>query len=82
MDMASTTEELTLTCTPSFADLIDYKWSTYWRKHHFLGLFFHMYYVVVFTLYVIKAYLQNNDSKIFLILMLSGMIYPSVYEFI
>ena len=80
MEMASKTEELDLVITSSFADVIEYKWDTYGRSFFFLGLFFHLYYIVVFTLYVIKAYLQNDDSKIFLILMASGVIYPSGYE--
>lgn len=57
MEMAATTEELTLVCTSSFADVIQYKWDTYGRSHHFFGLLMHLYYITVFTLYVIKAYL-------------------------
>ena len=82
MDMASTTEELDLVVTSSFGDVIDYKWDTYGRSHHFFGYFMHLYYIVVFSLYVIKAYLQDNDSKIFLILYMTGTIYPSIYEFV
>jgi hypothetical protein len=82
MDMASTTEELDLVITSSFGDVIDYKWVTYGRSHHFFGYFMHLYYITVFSLYVIKAYLQDNDSKIFLILYMTGTIYPSLYEFV
>lgn len=80
MEIAAKTEELSLTITSSVADVIDYKWDTYGRSHHFLGLAMHLYYIVVFTLYVIKAYLQDNDSKIWLILLTTGIIYPSFYE--
>ena len=57
MDVASQTEELSLVVTQAFGDIIDYKWETYGRKHHFLGLTMHLFFVVVFTLYVIKAYI-------------------------
>jgi len=82
MDQASVTEELSLVCTSSFADVIDYKWETYGRSHHFFGLFMHLYYIVVFTLFVIKAYLQDDDNILFLILLCTGIVYPSLYEFV
>jgi len=85
MEMAAGTEELSLVITESFDDIISHKWESYGRKHHFLGLFMHVYYLVVFTLYVIKAYIQHNGEKVdlvYLILLISGMIYPTIYEFI
>jgi len=82
MEMAAKTEELSLMRTSSFADIIDYKWDTYGRSHHFFGLFMHLYYLTMFTLYIKKAYYQNNDKPIFLILMTTGIIYPTFYEIV
>ena len=80
MDLVSETEELTLVSQDSFKDMIEYKWSTYGRKHHLLGFFMHLYYVAVFTYFVIKAYLKGTFNNLSFILMCTGIVYPSVYE--
>ena len=61
MQLCSDTEELEMFNTEAIQNIVEYKWTMYGRKHHFLGMAMHMFYTCMLTIYVSEAYLKETS---------------------
>lgn len=60
MRLFADTDELEMFDTDTIQNIIEYKWTMYGRKHHFLGMAMHMFYTLMLNVYVMEAYLQET----------------------
>ena len=69
--------------TEVIQEIIQYKWITYGRSHHMMGLAMHFVYTFTLTLYVNEVYLvpDNEQQGIYTIMLGLGLLYPMSYEF-
>ena len=71
--------------TESVQEVINFKWDLVGRKWHMIGCISHMYYMGVIAVYIDIVYNKNlmtDENRINLQMqLLTGCIYPSVYDF-
>lgn len=63
MEILKDTEELDIFNTEVIQELIHYKWMTYGRSHHMMGLGMHFVYTFTLTLYVNEVYLAPENDQ-------------------
>lgn len=82
MQLCADTEELPIFQTEAMKDIIEFKWTMYGRKHHYLGMAMHMFYTLMITIYVHEAYMKEPaHQQMFTTLLAIGIIYPAYYDF-
>jgi hypothetical protein len=87
------TNELKILSTKVIRDVLEFRWNTYAYKFHYIGLFIHVIYVLVFNIYVSYFMqlpkLEKDESGVartFLLFFLNivmgiCLIYPMIYDF-
>lgn len=83
MSLCSDSEEIEIFQTDSLQQLIEFKWVSYGRFHHFFGCMMHLFYTGIFALYVNNACLKENEkwiNNIYAAFLLLGILYPMVYD--
>lgn len=53
IDVCKNSDELELFKTPAIQTILKYKWDTYGRNHHLIGMFFHFFYTFVVITYIV-----------------------------
>ena len=93
MNALGETEELQILSTKAIRDLLEFRWNKYAFKFHYIGLSFHVIYVLAFNIYVsyfIQLPKLNKDEsstgrQVLLVFLNSIMglclIYPMIYDF-
>ena len=82
MQLCSDTEELEIFETECMQNIIEFKWTMYGRKHHYLGMAMHMFYTLMITIYVHEAYMnQPMHQQLYTVLLAVGILYPAFYDF-
>ena len=80
----SSIEELEIFNAKSLLDLIDFKWNTYAYKIHYVGIFFHLFYIVTVFIYIYTTFLTGKFDKpgniIYTEGMIIGIFYPFAYD--
>ena len=89
LDICNESGELEIFESTNLQNIIKFKWTTFAYRLHLRGCLFHLFYVLILILYVDKVYIQNdleekgkNDKRFYSIMIISGIIYPSIYEFV
>jgi hypothetical protein len=82
MRLLKDTEELEMFDTEVIQEIIEYKWMTYGRSHHMMGLAMHFVYTFTLTLYVNEVYLvpDNEYTGMYTVMLGLGLLYPMSYE--
>ena len=86
MLLAAESDEIEIFTTDSLNNLIEFKWVSYGKRHHFVGCLMHFLYTFVFILYVSQACLNEDKDenkhtqKVYAILLLVGIAYPAAYD--
>ena len=64
--------------------LITFKWNSHAYKTHLIGYIAHQIYVIMMMIYVNEIYINNrtNEKRIFSVLLIIAIIYPTGYEFV
>jgi len=62
MSLCEETEELDIFKTKAIQDIIHYRWDTYAKNLHLMGLFFTTTYITSVILYVIEGYIEPNGE--------------------
>lgn len=57
MNAVANSDELPIFKTDLIMDMIDYKWETFAKRQHLIGLFIHVIYVIVLILYINRTFL-------------------------
>jgi len=60
MNAVANSEELPIFKTDLIMDMIDYKWETFARRQHLIGLFVHLIYIIVLILYINRTFLYMD----------------------
>jgi hypothetical protein len=58
MDLCADSIEIDIFKAENLLEIINYKWENYGYKHHIIGFSAHLFYVVIFCLYVQLAYIN------------------------
>ena len=68
----------------SVKNLLTFKWNSHAFKSHLVGCIAHFFYVTFQMIYINAIYINNNmeDKRIYSILMIVAIIYPTMYEFV
>ena len=66
-------------------DLLEFKWETYSKNMHLVGAAFHLFYLVVFMLYIITVYIdhnlgENGNLGVYVLYLAIGIAYPTTYD--
>jgi len=84
MSLCQGSTELDIFETTTLSELIQFKWQTYGRRHHFFGYSMHIVYVTILVMYINVVYIKNtgtdDDKKLYAYLLGCGMLYPLIYE--
>jgi hypothetical protein len=60
--------------------VIDYKWENYGANHHRIGFSAHLFYVLIFCLYIQVSYIHESDKQQSIFALLAfGTLYPIWY---
>ena len=82
MEICGETDELDIFDSSTVSELLEFKWTTYASKIHFVGLTSHILYVVVFSFYVNECYVYqwgNLKSTLEIVIILC-LVYPFCYD--
>lgn len=64
--------------------MIAFKWEAYAKKHHLVGCFMHLFYMIILIIYVNIIYIKNTgtdqEKQIYTGLLLVGIAYPALYD--
>ena len=83
MELCEETDELEMFEAEAMKDVIEFKWTMYGRKHHFLGMAMHMFYTLMIAIYVREAYMREpHHQSIYTLLLAMGIVYPAYYDFL
>jgi hypothetical protein len=82
MEICKDTEELEMFDTEVIQDMIEFKWLSFGRAHHMMGLTMHFVYTFTLTIYVNEVYLAFDDHNqhIYTVLLGLALLYPIQYE--
>ena len=80
MQLCSENDELEKFQCESVRQLIEYKWETFGRDHHFVGCIMHLLNTLFIIIYIILSYLDEDDEKYSVILLALSVSYPFYYE--
>lgn len=84
MNLCTSSAELDIFETSSLSELIQFKWSSYAKRHHLMGCIMHMTYISTLVVYINVVYINNtgteDDKKLYAYLLGGGMLYPLFYE--
>lgn len=82
MQLCAETEELDIFESSAIKDIIDFKWNGFGRRHHQFGMYMHLLYTTMLSIYVSEAYIHEpRNQQIYTILLAIGIIYPAYYDF-
>jgi len=74
-------EEMDLFKTPALQSIIQYKWDTYGRQHHLIGMYFHFVYTALIMVYVSQSYMvESENQEFFAVILALGIVYPAAYD--
>ena len=80
MQLCSDNDELEKFQSESVRQLIEYKWETFGRAHHFIGCVMHLVNTLFIIIYIILSYLDEDDGSYSVILLALSVSYPFYYE--
>jgi hypothetical protein len=60
--------------------LIEYKWETFGRKHHFIGCCMHFVNVGLIIAYISLSYFTTPDDNVSIVMLGLSVCYPFFYE--
>lgn len=80
MQLLSENDELEKFESESIIQLIDYKWETFARNHHFVGCCMHFLNVSLIIAYIILSYLTTPDEGVSIVMLGLTVCYPFLYE--
>lgn len=90
MDQCAATEERDIFESQSLKDIIDFKWNEYGMNLHRIGCIMHISQIVVLIFYVDFVYIRNQlpidpatgeyKENTLALVLLAGLIYPTIYE--
>ena len=83
MQNCETTSDLAIFDTVTVEDLIEFKWNKYAKFVHFIGFGCHLFYIVLFSVYIVQRFCYRQDiseKNELYVLMLLNLIYPLVYD--
>jgi len=68
----------------SVQNLIAFKWDSHAYRTHLVGCIAHLVYVFFMMVYINEIYINNRlgEKRIFSVLLVVAIIYPTVYEFV
>jgi hypothetical protein len=62
IEMCHLSNEVSLLLTPGLQSLIQYKWDTFGRHHHLLGMGAHLMNTVIIVIYITQSYLREAEN--------------------
>ena len=80
MQLLSENDELEKFQCESVMQLIEYKWETFGRGHHFIGCCMHFINVALIMAYIILSYLTTPDEGASIVMLGLSVCYPFIYE--
>lgn len=83
MSLCADSEEIEIFQAASLQQLIDFKWVSYGRYHHFFGCMMHILYTVVFAVYVSQGCMVETEGwhqTIYATILLISILYPLYYD--
>jgi hypothetical protein len=80
MTLCSENDELSKFESESLRQLIEYKWETFGRNHHFVGCVLHIVNTLVIILYILSSYYAESSDSTLVILLACSVTYPLLYE--
>ena len=81
MNLCAINDELEKFQAESLTQLIQYKWETFGRQHHFIGCIMHFINTLLIIAYIVLSYYQEpEEGNVIQILLAIAVTYPFFYE--
>jgi hypothetical protein len=62
LNLCCESDEIEMFSSESLMDCIEFKWTSYGQKWHFIGFFLHLMYIVILILYTDKVYIKKAEE--------------------